>query len=150
MAEAGCLTRTLTVEFPRLFILGELHAVVEDPRGPRPAPGVPRAAVIVHEPSLVAHLRTQFEGLWRSAWPFSGQEQRSASDGELSARQHEVLRLLVGGATRKQIADRIGRSESWVDKEIVRLRDVASPGRDVGLAGLGFWYAEYLRSHGMA
>jgi DNA-binding CsgD family transcriptional regulator len=87
-----------------------------------PARGAHRAAVVMREPTIVAHLAATFDGIWQSAIPYQPALQARAGLGDAAERvRRTIVRLLAEGHTDEAVAGRVGLSVRACREHIARL-----------------------------
>lgn len=80
------------------------------------------AALLIHDPALVAALQTLFELLWSRAIPLATYAGKSGSTDGPTEQERELLALLMSGLTDGETAAQLGWTERSVRSRIDRMR----------------------------
>ncbi len=114
--EAGEDARILADAGPKMVIVDRSAAIViESQAEPDPA-----ARLLVRPSTLLDLLVARFEQLWSSAVPVDG---AAAADGEVSARDRELLALLAAGLKDRAIAHTLGVTERTIGRRVTDLME---------------------------
>ncbi len=91
----------------RMLVFDRAHAVL-----PTDPDDTAAGALVLHGRGVIVALYELFERVWENALPFAGgrPQRRERGDGELTAQEHVVLRLLAEGLTDEVVARKLGVS----------------------------------------
>jgi hypothetical protein len=141
LTREGGQARTIRGQAPMLIIIDRKQAIFRDPMRPLRSDGRAGGAVIVHDPSLVAHLVMRFEAIWRASLPFTGDGPTGAP--VLTSLQWGILQDMADGVSQEESARRFGVSKRTLQIHLQKVRRIARPadGRISDMA-LGVWFAK--------
>jgi len=112
---AGAEIRTVVGAFERLIVFDRETAFV-------PARADRRAAALIREPSVVAHLAATFDHMWEIGRPLIADRPAPADQDKNTARlRAAIVRLLAEGLTDEGVADRVGLSVRACRNHIAKL-----------------------------
>jgi DNA-binding CsgD family transcriptional regulator len=80
------------------------------------------AALLIHDPTLVATLQALFEVLWSQAVPLATYAGQSGGTDRPTEQERELLALLMSGLTDSETATQLGWTERNVRSRIERMR----------------------------